>query len=86
VLRGVETGAATDPEGCNETTGGACDTAVDNGTAGGTYVGETAGPEPFAAVIPDSTSMSDVSKAIPSVGTSVMPKMAQPIQQRMVPA
>lgn len=85
-LAGAETGVTAGAEGCGDATGGDCDAAVAEGTAGGTYVAAPAGNEPGGIEIPDSMSVSVVSYVTPSVDTSVMPKMAQPMQQRMVPA
>ena len=77
------------PEGCCVVTGCCCccDAAAAEGTAGGTYVGEPVDTDEAAGgAIPDSTSASVVSNVTPSVDTSVMPKMAQPMQQRLDPA
>jgi hypothetical protein len=83
----ADTGVAAGPEGCSDAPGGCCDAVVAVGTAGGTYVGAPAETDVAAVgAIPDSMSVSVVSNVTPSVDTSVMPKMAQPMQQRMVPA
>lgn len=57
---------------------------IEDGVTGGLYC--PVDTEVLDVVVPDSKSISVESKATPSVDTSVMPKMAQPMQQRMVPA
>ena len=57
---------------------------IEDGVTGGLYC--PVDTEFLDGVVADSRSVSVVSNATPSVDTSVIPKMAHPIQQRMVPA